>query len=316
MLNKREFAVIDKHLRLGGVSKKTRVHQWDQSYSVFNPATGRLHVHKGDRRKSAEQQYVFESSNAICNTLTAAHRLKFWDLRRYATDRELARIQGFPETFKLPASCANKLFGGAVSVPVAAYAIESLLEGAAGPPPATFVDICSGIGGFHIAAQSKGLACVGASEICSAALNTYQLNFPGTPMLGCLHSANWPACDMVLMGFPCQSFSRSMQSFDRTVHPSRDVWKELGKILDDTGAGYVVLENVRSILKLGAAQLFCILELLEQRGFFAEWTVLDSKDFGLPQTRKRWYLIARKCSSPAFLERNGRRVLLKDVLSM
>lgn len=319
MLNDRELGVIDKHIRLAGVSKKARVHQWDRSYSVFNPATGRLHVHKGDRRKSAEQQYVFESSNAICNTLTAAHRLKFWDLRRCATDRELARVQGFPESFALPSSCANKLFGGAVSVPVAAYAIDSILEGATGAAPATFVDVCSGIGGFHVAAHSKGLTCVGASEVFSAALKSYQLNFPDTPMLGCLYSAAWPRCDMVLMGFPCQSFSRSMQSFDRNVHPSRKVWQQLGKILDDTGAGYVVLENVRSILKLGVAQLSCILELLDDRGFFVEWEILDSKEFGLPQTRKRWYLIARKCSSPAFLKRDGEgetRRVLKDVLTL
>ena len=259
---------------MAGSEKKSRVHQWGDSHSVFDPRTGRLHVHKGDRRKSAEQQYVFESSQGICSTLTAFHRLKFWDLRRHATDRELARIQGFPEGFEIPIYGSIKLFGGAVSVPVAQYAIECVLKNAH-TQPETFVDICAGIGGFHVAAAAHGLRCVGASEICTAALTNYARNFPTTPLLGCLYTAAWPKCDMILMGFPCQSFSRCMQTLERGAHSTRNVWQQLEEILDETEASFLVRYSSLGCLSFKQFRSCCHAVLSLWRGRYSIQKTLD-----------------------------------------
>ena len=310
-LSEKQVRVIDRHMRVAGLTEKGRVAQWEGAYSVFDPKTGRLYVHKNDRQSSAYQSWVFESADGVASTLTASRNIKFWDLRRDATGRELARIQGFPEYFSLPASHVVALFGRAVSVPVATHALRSTTCGAS---PRTFVDICAGIGGFHVAAHALGLECVGFSEVNPAAVACYTANFPESPQLGCLYAAFWPSCDVVCCGFPCQPFSRSMQTIDRAVHADCNMCHALPNILDATRASFVVIENVRSLLTLGKAQLEFLCSALKSRGFHVAWQVLDSCDFGLPQTRKRLYLIARKDREPSFHHIAPRRTVLRDVL--
>ena len=318
-LSELELAIIDRHARVAGMGAKRRVPQHADRHSVYDPRTGRLHVHKADRRKSAEQQHVFESArDGVANTLTVAHPLKFWDLRRRATARETARLQGFPEGFALPRAAHNALFAKAVSVPVAASAVRSGARG--GPPVRTFVDVCAGIGGFHLAVAAAGDAgdaaprCVGFSEICAQAARCYAANFPDAPALGSLFEAAWPACDLVCMGFPCQPFSRCMQSAERASHRDRHVCEALPSILDATGARLVVLENVRSILTLGKEQLDFLERALAARGFAWTHRVLDSKDFGLPQTRKRLYILAARTHAPEWEAHAPVRATLRSIL--
>lgn len=320
MLSAVELRIIDTHTQTAGVATKARVAQTalpqPDRHSVLDPRTGRLHVHKADRRKSADQQFVFESAGGVANTLTAHHPLKLWDLRRRATPRETARLQGFPEAFQLPGACYNQLFGKAVSVPVAEYAIRSLC-GDAAAHGVTFVDVCAGIGGFHLAATSAcQAACVGYSEVCRNAQKCYELNFPGTPALGSLFDAEWPRCDLVCMGFPCQPFSRSMQSIDRRTHGDRNVCEALPAILDATQATLVVLENVQSILTLGKEQMRFIASTLEARGFRFAYRVLNSADFGLPQTRKRLYIIAATTHQPEWADHIRQSRVLQDIMEV
>ena len=315
-LSQTELAIIDRHARVAGMASKERVPQHADRHSVYNPRTGRLHVHKADRRKSAEQQHVFESSRiGVANTLTSAHPLKFWDLRRRATPRETARLQGFPDGFALPRAAANALFAKAVSVPVAAYAVRCAAEGAA-HPVRTFVDVCAGIGGFHLGATRAvaALRCVGFSEICPRATRCYEANFPEAPALGSLFDARWPACDLVCMGFPCQPFSRCTQSTSREAHRDRHVCEALPAILDATGAHVVVLENVRSILTLGKEQLAFLAAAFDARGFAWTYRVLDSSEFELPQTRKRLYILASRTHAPVWIARAPRHARLCDIL--
>lgn len=290
--------MIDRHVREAGMREKKRVRQWDGAHSVYDPRTGRIYVYKDNLRKSAYQGWVFESKDGVCNALTAKHNVKFWDLRRAATPRELARIQGFPDSFTLPERSVVALFGRSVSVPVVEHVLRCVSDGES-TPPRTFVDVCAGVGGFAVAVRNVLEArCVGFSEIEPAAIATYRANFPAAPPLGDMHSAVWPRCDLVCMGFPCQPFSRSMQTLRREDHPDRFACHALPAILDATQATHVVLENVRSLLTFGRPQLDFIVSELERRGFSVAWSVLDARDFGLPQTRKRLFVVARKGSKP------------------
>ena len=112
--------VIDRHFKRSGRRSKVRVPQTRTTTSVYDASTGRLWVHTNNARKSGIQELNFESRNSICTTLVGSHELKFWDERRYATPRELARIQGFPDSFQLPPTRAHHLFSNAVAVPCAA----------------------------------------------------------------------------------------------------------------------------------------------------------------------------------------------------
>ena len=293
-LNEAQLRVIHCHFANCGANEHTRMRIDPMQSSVFNPQTGRLHVHRHDKRMSGKQELVFDSATGRATSFTS-HTLKFWDLRRHATPREYARIQGFPETFKPPSQMVANLFGNAVAVPCAAHACACVGKGV--DPPATFLDLCAGIGGFHLAATAAfpGVRCVGYCEIKPAASRTYADNFPAVLALGDITAVEqWPRADLVTAGFPCQPFSRACNLSLRTKHKDRLFYERLFDAIDRVSPRLVVLENVRALMcPTGRVHLEAILRGFHARGYQTSHRVLNAADFGLPQQRFRLYIIAR-----------------------
>ena len=300
-LTRRCSSIIRKHREEAGFEEKRRVPQWEEVVSVYDPKTGRLHLHKDTPLKPGLQQFKFEASFGVASTMTT-HAVKFWDLERKASPRELARMHGFPDSFLVPKTRASDLFGNDVTVPVARHAIGCLLSSmrsdpfGGSPPVATFVDVCSGVGGFHVAASQVGLSCVGYSEVKQHAKEAYDANFPGTKDLGDLTTADWPSCDLVLAGFPCQPFSRCLKA-DRSSHPEKYVSSLLCGVLSSTGASGFVFENVPTLATIGKENFDSLLSDLDKEGFETSFRVFDSHDFGVPQRRRRLFLIGRRVGS-------------------
>lgn len=297
-LTEKQASILDRHFAAhppGG--ELTRVWQWEGASSVYNPKTGRLHVHKHDRRKSAKQEFVFESARSVCSTVVsqAAHTVKLWDLRRQLTPRELARLQGFPENFALPRTRYHSLFGNAVAVPMAAYGCAAVL-GADADGPVRFLDVCAGIGGFHLGMMRAAPAavCVGFCEIKGAAVECYSSNFPSAPALGDARTTAWPDADVLCAGFPCQPFSRAQQKMEPIAHPSFDFFRYVLRGIDESKARGVVLENVTALLSTGKDVFDTLRSELRERGFRVLHQVLDARDFGLPQRRRRVIVVARR----------------------
>jgi DNA (cytosine-5)-methyltransferase 1 len=85
----------------------------------------------------------------------------------------------------------------------------------------TFADICSGIGGFHLAMQAVGGTCVMACEIDSFARKTYEANFKVSFFpndITTLYINDIPDFNVLCAGFPCQPFSQAgfKKGFDDT----------------------------------------------------------------------------------------------------
>ena len=217
-------------------------------------------------------------------TLTAKHPLKFWNLRRYATARELADLQGFPQSFILPTKGVVRLFGNTVSVPVVEWIVRKI-------KPTTFLDLFSGIGGFHVALKSvhPEIKCVGYSEILPCAVQTYEKNFPNTPALGDICSLKAPPCDLICAGFPCKPFARPNYRLKAT-HPLRGMYRHVLRCVEESGARFVVMENVPGLLERGREIYKEIVEGLSN--FEVSTFKLNSADFGLRQSRKRVYILA------------------------
>jgi site-specific DNA-cytosine methylase len=296
-LNEPQQNVINRHFAsFGNKAELSRLRIDDTQSSVYNPRTARLHVHKHDRRMSGKQELVFDSAGGRATSLTS-HTLKLWDRRRHASAREYARIQGFPECFLLPKHLVANLFGNAVAVPCAAHACRSVVGGES-PPPRTFLDLCSGIGGFHIAAQTAfpGIRCVGFCDVKPAAVECYRENFPDVPPLGDVKLVSeWPKADLLTAGFPCQPFSRACDIKVRARHKDRLFYEHVFDAIDASSPSYVVLENVRSLAcPTGRPQLDAILNAFRSRGYQTDYRILDAADFGLPQQRHRIYIIARR----------------------
>jgi DNA (cytosine-5)-methyltransferase 1 len=225
-----------------------------------------------------------------------------WDRRRYLTPRETARLQGFPDWVRLPSQYIP-LLGNAVAVPCAVHACRAAFED--GIVPRTMVDVCAGMGGFTVAAQQSvrtgvegvALQCLGFSETNKAAVAAYLDNFPHVPALGDMATVvTWPKCDLFLAGFPCQPFSNSTR---RRKHPDRHAVHHVLRAIRSSHPLYLVLENVPGLLTNGAEVWDALMHALtSELGYTIAFATLNASDFGVPQHRKRIYIVGRRDGRP------------------
>ena len=287
---------VDDRGHAAGFRDGVRVAQWEGASSVYYENTRRLWVHNHHPRMQSFQELYFHSIESVCNTLTCSHTIKFWDLRRQATVREHARIQGFPDAFLPPEHRWNKCLGNAIAVPCARHALRCVLDADA-DVPVDHLDLCAGIGGFSVA-LSQVASRVGEthfSEIFPAAVKCYRRNFPHAHALGDAYDVSqWPRVDLVTAGFPCQPFS-SANTCKSASDTRRDFFEQVLHAVRESNATKVVLENVPQLQTMdGGHRLARILDTLHAWGFDTTHDILNSVHFGLPQRRKRLYICARR----------------------
>lgn len=162
----------------------------------------------------------------------------------------------------------------------------------------TFMDFCSGIGGGRLGLERNGLRCVGHSEISGASDKTYRLFFGGKESnygdLMEIDPDKLPHFDMMIAGFPCQTFSiagkRAGFEDDRGT-----VIYGLIKLLRAREVSCFLLENVKGLVNHDRGRTFAIiLAELAKVGYEVYHSVLNSQDFGVPQMRERIYLVGFK----------------------
>lgn len=290
MLTAKQNGIIENHFKAfpdRAVSSRHVINE--KCSSFYDSKTKRLRVHRNNRRKNGYQELTFEHSKHIVKTLTSNHTVKYHDLRRCATPRELADYHGFPSNYILPTAAYVNLFGNTVSVPVAVHVFQLLHKHG---NATSMIDLCSGIGAFHIAAKQvfTDIKCIGFSEIKASAIKTYKKNFPTVPNLGNVKTAIIPKCDLVCAGFPCQPFSSCKT--DQKKHSLIGMYKYILNAIEVSEAHFVVLENVRNILKRNIFKK--IKSKLLSMGYIFNHVVLNSKDFDLKQNRIRVFMYAYK----------------------
>lgn len=156
-----------------------------------------------------------------------------------------------------------------------------------------FIDLFSGIGGFHTGAAKAGGKCVMASDINETANKTYFENYGIKPRgdIYQIQSKDIPDFDLLCAGFPCQPFSQ--------VGPKGAFEDERGllifqilRILKDRQPKAFLLENVRGLLSIQGGKVFStIVKELESSGYKVYTKVLEAKDYGTPQLRKRLFFV-------------------------
>lgn len=158
----------------------------------------------------------------------------------------------------------------------------------------TFMDFCSGIGGGRLGLELNGMRCVGHSEIDPEPDATYQIFFNDRSNLGDLTQIDiqkLPDFDVMLAGFPCQTFSivGKREGFE---DDRGQIIYHLADILTWKRAPYFILENVKGLVNHNKGQtLKSIIQLLEQCGYDVYYQVLDSQFYGVPQMRERIYFV-------------------------
>jgi DNA (cytosine-5)-methyltransferase 1 len=189
--------------------------------------------------------------------------------------------------------------------------------------PIKFVDLFAGIGairlGLEQACQSLGFKseCVLTSEIKTSAIQVYQENFQQDKMWGditTISTQQIPDFDILLAGFPCQPFSSAgtRQGF---LDTRGTLFFEIERILKDKSPFGFLLENVEGLVQHDDGRtLTTIVNKLEQLGYQVKYDILNAKDFGVPQDRKRVYIAGTKTNTISLNFSKNAQPRLLDIL--
>ena len=156
----------------------------------------------------------------------------------------------------------------------------------------------AGIGGFRAGLTcAGGFQCVGHCEIDKYADASYRaIHNIGKeeryyPDAREIDPSDLPDFDLLCGGFPCQAFSLAGRR--KGFEDARGtLFFEIARLAQAKRPSYLLLENVPGLLSHDGGRTFsAILAALNDLGYFVEWTVLNSKHFGVPQSRRRLFII-------------------------
>lgn len=158
------------------------------------------------------------------------------------------------------------------------------------------VSLFSGIGGFEEGIRFSKLDAdvVFASEIDEYAKKSYSANFDSTVLVGDITKINEkdiPNHDLLLAGFPCQSFSiaGSMKGFDDV---RGTLFFDIVRILKEKKPKYFLLENVKNLVSHDDGNTInIIIHNLNDLGYTIDFAIIDSAESGVPQSRNRTYIV-------------------------
>ena len=157
-----------------------------------------------------------------------------------------------------------------------------------------FIDLFSGIGGFHIALKRLGHKCVLACDIDKKCREVYKKNHGIEPVddIRKINEKTMPDFDILCAGFPCQSFSNAgkKQAFEDKVRGT--LFFDIIRLAKEKQPKFMFLENVKHIKKVDEGSVFkTILGALDEIGYHIEDEKsvfeISPHDLGIPQDRKR-----------------------------
>lgn len=157
----------------------------------------------------------------------------------------------------------------------------------------TFIDLFAGIGGFHYGLVNCGGKCVMASEIDKTAIMTYEKNYGIKPKgdIRGIQIGEIPRFDLLCAGFPCQSFS-NVGKKGGLDDPRGALIYEVIRILRGCKPKAFILENVKGLTTHNKGKTFkFIVSQLKECGYNVYYKILEAKDYGVPQIRKRVFIV-------------------------
>ena len=165
----------------------------------------------------------------------------------------------------------------------------------------TFVSLFAGVGGFDLGFEKAGHTCVGQVEIDKNAQKILKKHWPDIPLHDDVKTAiEWAKeinligkVDIVCGGFPCQDVSVAGKRAGIAGARSGLFWDAI-RFAQEVKAHTIVLENVPGLLSSNEGRDFgVVISEMANAGYsHIEWRVLDSQFFGVPQRRRRVFVIA------------------------
>ncbi|MEM9954570.1 MAG: DNA cytosine methyltransferase [Chloroflexota bacterium] len=159
----------------------------------------------------------------------------------------------------------------------------------------TFIDLFAGIGGFRLAFEAMNHQCVFSSEWDKFAIQTYMANFDDIPYgdITKISTDNIPDHDILTAGFPCQPFSTigKREGFEHATQGT--LFFDVARIIADKRPKTFVLENVEGLKNHDNGNTYKIIKetLEDELNYTIFDEVLDAANYGVPQHRKRIYIV-------------------------
>jgi len=155
------------------------------------------------------------------------------------------------------------------------------------------LSLFSGSGGLDLGFLATGkFEIIFANDFNKAACETYAYNigkhiiFEDISKLG-----NFPKADIIIGGPPCQGFSTAnpARSFD---DPRNHLFKEYSRIIKDVKPKLFLMENVSGMVTMENGKVFKLIKKeLSSCGYILYDSLLNAKDYGVPQSRRRMIII-------------------------
>ncbi|MCS6623880.1 DNA cytosine methyltransferase [Roseibacterium beibuensis] len=188
------------------------------------------------------------------------------------------------------------------------------------------VDLFAGSGGLTVGLKRAGFSVVGAVEADALAASTYRKNHPRVRLLEgdiktiepatLARTARFEVGELDLLAGcpPCQGFStlRTLNGKVGIDDPQNELIFDFLRFVRELEPKAVMMENVPGLY--GDARLASVQEHLRCAGYESEARVLNARDFGVPQRRRRMVLIALRGTEPVFAKAKSRRRTVRQTI--
>jgi len=166
----------------------------------------------------------------------------------------------------------------------------------------TAVSLFAGVGGFDLALERNGVKVVASVEIDAKARDILARHFPNSQLFNdvttvtgqeLLNAGFDPKNGIIVGGFPCQDLSVAGKRAGLSGKRS-GLFYEIVRLLEETKAQNFILENVPGLLSSNkGADMGAVIGALVDLGYSVAWRVLDAQHFGVPQRRRRVFIVGR-----------------------
>jgi len=166
------------------------------------------------------------------------------------------------------------------------------------------VSLFAGVGGFDLALERNGVEVVATCEIDKHAQKILTRHFPKAKLFSDvtqltgqdLFDAGFNSDGIIVGGFPCQDVSvagKRAGLSDSNGNATRSgLFWEVVRLLEETKAQHFILENVPGLLSSNEGRDFgIVLDALVELGYGVSWRILDAQYFGVPQRRRRIFIV-------------------------
>jgi DNA (cytosine-5)-methyltransferase 1 len=175
----------------------------------------------------------------------------------------------------------------------------------------TGVSLFAGVGGFDLAMQRQGVKVVASVEIDKKCNEVLAKHFPNasqftdvTEVKGedLINAGFTPSTGIITGGFPCQDLSVAGKRAGLAGERSGLFW-EIARLVEETQTEYFIIENVPGLLSSNEGKDFgVVVGTMADLGYSVGWRVLDAQHFGVPQRRRRVFIVGRRTPDSSVAE--------------